>query len=214
MEDMYHHVFPVTQIPLPPSARSNTYFKLNERELRALLQSVRQAFGGICAAVGNGESWRSREFALREIYATEGGDGQEGWRGGSQSVSHSLSPPSLEARGSSSVVVRGPGTEVGTDLCDTHAARRITHSVAHNIHLPCPALDLTLPLLSPSFLTPKGIARWETDAPILSNETPTWRYLLRIEITLSRRRFPSRRGESSGATNDRVYENLGMRYKL
>lgn len=153
MEDMYHHVFPVTQIPLPPAHGVTRILNwTNANYVRSCSQCARHS--AVCAAVGNGESWRSREFALREIYATEGGDGQEGWRGGSQSVSHSLSPPSLEARGSSSVVVRGPGTEVGTDLCDTHAARRITHSVAHNIHLPCPAGSHSAPPL-PLFPDPQ-----------------------------------------------------------
>lgn len=72
-------------------------------------------------------------------------------------VSQSLGPPSLEAREQFQRSRKGAGTEVGTDLCDTHAARRITHSLAHNIHPPGPAEYRSLPLfpLCPSPL--KGI---------------------------------------------------------
>lgn len=126
---------------------------------------------------------------VRGVEFAEGNTRQGGrrwWPGGVkrwQSVSHSVlrrSKPEQFQRSR-----KGAGIEVGTDLCDTHAARRITHSLAHNIHPPNPALPLFLPKAS----------RWETDAPILSNVRPTWRYLLRIGIMLSRW-FPSRRGPS------------------
>lgn len=113
----------------------------------------------------------------------EGGDGQERWEWW-QSVSQSVLRRS-KPESSSSVVVRGPRPEVGTDLCDTHAARRITHSLAHNIHLPGPAESRSAPFPGPQRHPD------ERQTHQYCRTRPTWRYLLRIGIMLSQW-FPSR----------------------
>jgi hypothetical protein len=130
------------------------------------------------------------------------GDGEGGVEvggGGEVAVSQSLGPPSLEAGAVPAyVVVRG--AEVGTDLCDTHAARRITHSLAHNIHPPKPRRTPTLP----PFLAPRRHPD-ERQTHQYCRTRATWRYLLRIGIMLSRW-FPSRRGREprSGYRRERA----------
>jgi len=102
-----------------------------------------------------------------------------------QSVSHSVlrrSKPEQFQRSR-----KGAGTEVGTDLCDTHAARRITHSLAHNIHSPGPAESRSAPFPGPQRHPD------ERHTHQYCRTRPTWRYLLRIGIMLPRW-FPSRRG--------------------
>lgn len=106
------------------------------------------------------------------------GDGEEEEE---VAVSQSLGPPSLEAREQFQRSRKGAETtEVGTDLCDTHAARRITHSLAHNIHPPGPAEHRSAPFPGP----PKGIQMRDRRTNTVEPR-PTWRYLLRIGIMLS-----------------------------
>lgn len=125
-----------------------------------------------------------------------------------QSVSHSVlrrSKPEQFQRSR-----KGAGTEVGTDLCDTHAARRITHSLAHNIHPPGPAESRSAPFPGPQRHPD------ERQTHQYCRTRPTWRYLLRIGIMLPRW-FPSRRGPRAfwkRAKNDFVQEDLGMHSKL
>jgi len=109
------------------------------------------------------------------------------WPGGRerrwQSVSHSVlrrSKPEQFQRSR-----KGAGTEVGTDLCDTHAARRITHSLAHNIHSPDPAESYSAPFPGPQRHPD------ERQTHQYCRTRPTWRYLLRIGIMLPRW-FPHR----------------------
>lgn len=118
-----------------------------------------------------------------------------GWLAGRQAVSQSLGLPSLQAREQFQRSRKGAETEVGTDLCDTHAARRITHSLAHNIHPPGPAEYRSLPLFPPRLSTPRPKAHpdeRQTRTPILSNETDvaifiTYRdYVIPPTVTVSR----------------------------
>jgi len=105
-------------------------------------------------------------------------------------VSQSLSPPSLPKPEQFQRSRKGAGTEVGTDLCDTHAARRITHSLAHNIRPPPgPAESRSAPFPGPRRHPD------ERQTHQYRRTAPTRRYLLRIGIMLSRW-FPSRRGRA------------------
>lgn len=83
--------------------------------------------------------------------------------------SQSVSPQLLEARFQQSCK-RGLRPKVGTDLCDTHATRRITHSLAHNI-LPSPYFPLAKPLTPLPAVPVRSIAsnqdKRQTNAPIL-----------------------------------------------
>lgn len=91
-------------------------------------------------------------------------DDEEGG-GGSQSVSQTAR--SCSERGSSGAV-RGLRSEVGTDLCDTHAARHITHSLAHNIPSPPP-------LRCPTFLFEMEDRRTTTaESPLYPGEFITY----------------------------------------
>lgn len=89
----------------------------------------------------NGNEQRSQSpgrcLGLCEQDASIGRRADEKGRHGMESGSTSVRPPLPGAR-----FRRGGagGPELGTDLCDTHASRRITHSSAHNVLLPLPDL--------------------------------------------------------------------------
>lgn len=102
-------------------------------------------------------------------------------RGRWQSVSQSVQL--LEARFQQSRK-RGLRPEVGTDLWDTHATRRITHSLAHNI-LPSPYFPLAKPStpLLPSIPLRSIASNWDKRQTRTNTAN---QYLLRIGIMLSR----------------------------
>lgn len=103
----------------------------------------------------------------------------------SQSVSQ------LEARSfpHCRVIPKGAETDIGTDLCDTHAASRITHSIAHNIlplesripdSLPSAPLSSRPPIAALYIYRARDATEWKTDVPILP--ILYTQYLLRIGI--------------------------------
>ena len=88
------------------------------------------------------ERERERERASLGYLPKQSVSRRVGFSSPSPSSSSSVSKESLG--NGSSAAAEGFGTEVGADLCDTHAATRITHSHAHNI---CPPPRLPRPPL-------------------------------------------------------------------